>query len=69
VTDSALTQPWTVKKSYRRAENLPNVVRESVCADNNNVVTIGNEEYTVGTDGNLVPTRRGQPGPDLRYFR
>ena len=69
VTDNALTQPWTVKKSYRRGENLPNVVRESVCADNNNVVTIGNEEYNVGTDGNLVPTRRGQPGPDLRYFR
>jgi hypothetical protein len=69
VTDSALTQPWTVKKSYRRGENLPNVARESVCADNNNLVTIGNEEYTVGTDGILVPTRRGQPGPDLRYFR
>ena len=70
VIDSALMQPWTVKKSYPRGQNLPNVAKESVCADNNTgVVTIGNEEYTLGQDGNLMPIRRGQPAPDLRYFK
>ena len=70
VIDNSLTQPWTVKKSCRRGQNLPNVARESVCADNiTNVVTIGSEDYALGPDGNLMPSRRGQPAPDLRYFK
>jgi len=42
--------------------------RESVCADNITHVAIGEEMYVVGPDGNLAPTRPGQPAPDLRYF-
>jgi len=68
VTDNALTRPWTVTKTYRRDRTPILVHRESVCADNINHVAIGEEMYTVGADGNLMPTRPGQPPPDLRYF-
>jgi hypothetical protein len=42
--------------------------RETVCADHKNHVAIGEEMYVLGPDGNLAPTRPGQPAPDLRYF-
>jgi hypothetical protein len=29
---------------------------------------IGDKMYLLGPDGNLAPTRPGQPAPDLRYF-
>jgi hypothetical protein len=29
---------------------------------------IGNELYFKGADGTLLPTRKDQPPPDLRYF-
>jgi hypothetical protein len=33
------------------------------------LVKIGKETYFRGADGNLMPTRRGQPEPDLRHFQ
>jgi len=68
VTDSALTKPWTVTKSYRRDRTPVVSHRETVCADHSNHVAIGEEMYVIGPDGNLAPTRPGQPAPDLRYF-
>jgi hypothetical protein len=68
VTDSALTRPWTVTKTYRRDRTPVAMHRESVCADHSSHVAIGEEMYVVGPDGNLAPTRPGQPAPDLRYF-
>jgi hypothetical protein len=68
VTDDALTKPWTVTKTYRRDRTPIAMHRESVCADHSNHVAIGEEMYVVGPDGNLAPTRPGQPAPDLRYF-
>jgi hypothetical protein len=68
VTDGALTRPWTVTKTYRRDRTPIAMHRESVCADNSTHVAIGEEMYVVGPDGNLAPTRPGQPAPDLRYF-
>jgi hypothetical protein len=32
-------------------------------------VVIGNENYFLSADGLLMPTRKNQPPPDLRYFR
>jgi len=68
VTDSALTRPWTVTKTYRRDRTPVAMHRESVCADHSSHVAIGEEMYVVGPDDNLAPTRPGQPAPDLRYF-
>jgi hypothetical protein len=42
---------------------------EEVCAENNAHVSVGKEDYYVSSDGYLMPVRKGQPPPDLRYFK
>jgi hypothetical protein len=67
--DSALKHPWTVTKTYRRsASRQPIWWRESVCAESNPHVTIGHDDYFISADGYLMPVRKNQPAPDLRYF-
>ena len=68
VIDHALTKPWTVTKSYRRAPDREPRWREVVCAETNNHLAIGKQDYLVSPDGRLMPTRQDQPPPDLRYF-
>jgi hypothetical protein len=68
VFDRALTQPWTVDKTYRRGrDKYPNWSRTS-CLEGTGYVTIGKEFYLVGADGSLMPTRKGQLPPDTSYF-
>jgi hypothetical protein len=64
--DNALTRPWTVTKNYRR-ERKP-IWFEYVCAEGNHHVAIGKENYFISQDGYLMPTRKDQPAPDLKYF-
>jgi hypothetical protein len=65
-TDNALTRPWTVMKSYNR---LPKVIwSENNCTEGNDNIAIGNEVYLMSGDGYLMPIKKGQPPPDLRYF-
>ena len=64
--DNALTRPWTVTKNYRR-ERKP-IWFEYVCAEGNHHVAIGKENYYISQDGYLMPTRKNQPAPDLKYF-
>ena len=67
--DDAMTHPWTVKKRYlRNPKSRPHWI-EQVCAETNRHVRIGNEGYLLSADGLLMPVRKGQPPPDLRYFR
>ncbi len=67
--DHALTRPWTVTKDYRRAQtDGPIWWKETVCAENNVHVGIGNEIYFLSGDGLLMPAKKGQLPPDLRYF-
>lgn len=68
VVDHALTRPWTVTKNYRRAELARPVWRESSCADLNQHVRIGKESYMLSADGQLMPAKKDQAPPDLRYF-
>ncbi len=69
VIDNALTGPWIVDKSYRRDPNDKRPYwREVNCAENNNHVEIGKQNYMLSADGHLMPTKRDQPPPDLRYF-
>jgi hypothetical protein len=35
---------------------------------NNPHIRIGNEPYYLSADGKLMPSKKGQPPPDLRYF-
>jgi hypothetical protein len=68
VFDNALTRPWTVIKSYRREPKPQPFWREVNCAENNNHIQLGREGYMISADGHLMPTRKDQPAPDLRYF-
>ncbi len=68
--DNALTRPWVVMRTYRRtANNKPIWWREDVCAEGNNHVGIGKENYYLSGEGLLMPTKKDQPPPDLRYFK
>jgi hypothetical protein len=65
-TDNSLTQPWKVMKNYRR---LPDVVwGENNCIEGQTWVTIGAEVYYLSGDGTIMPTKKGQAPPDLKYF-
>ena len=65
--DNALTHPWTVTKTYRREKNP--IWFEYNCMENNRHVQIGKENYYVNMeDGNLMPVKKNQPPPDLKYF-
>jgi hypothetical protein len=64
--DHALTRPWTITRSYRRQRNP--VWVEHICLESNQYVFFGKETYFVGGDGHLMPTKKDQAPPDLRYF-
>ena len=70
VIDHALTRPWTVLKTYRRdpGNNQPYWI-EMTCAENNPHVIIGKEGYMLSADGFLMPAKKDQAPPDLRYFK
>jgi hypothetical protein len=65
-TDNALTRPWSVKKTYRREPKV--VWPENNCTEGNSDVVIGSENYLLSADGYLMPVKKDQPPPDLRYF-
>ncbi len=67
--DHAFTRPWTVLKTYRRLPGQFLDWPEDNCSTDNELIKIGKETYYRGADGNLMPTRKGQPPPDLRYFK
>ena len=64
--DNALTRPWSVKKTYRREPKV--VWPENNCTEGNNDVVIGSESYLLSADGYLMPVKKDQAPPDLRYF-
>jgi hypothetical protein len=69
VIDHALTRPWTVTRKYQRDPDPQPVWREVVCTENNQHVHIGHENYFIGADGFLMPAKKDQAPPDLKYFK
>jgi hypothetical protein len=68
--DNALTRPWVVMKNYRRVvTDKPIWWREENCTEGNNHVEIGGQNYFLSGDGLLMPAKKDQPPPDLRYFK
>jgi len=65
--DNALTRPWVVTKKYIRQVG-PVVWFEQNCSEDNHQVLIGKENYFLGGDGLLMPTKKNQAPPDLKYF-
>ena len=69
VIDHALTRPWTVTRTYVRNPDTQPDWGEFICAEGNDFVVIGGENYFLSADGLLMPTREGQRPPDERYFK
>jgi hypothetical protein len=64
--DNALTRPWTMTKHYNRVRNP--IWVEAICSENNDHIRIGDETYMRSADGLLMPAKKGQKPPDLKYF-
>jgi len=68
--DHALTRPWVVKKTFRRVvSDKPIWFAHSVCGEGNNHIGIGDEVYFRSAERMLMPAKKDQPPPDLRYFK
>jgi hypothetical protein len=69
VLDHALTRPWSVDKTYKRNPNpYPNFSRVS-CMEGTNQIVIDKENYFLSAEGLLMPAKKDQPPPDLKYFK
>jgi len=69
IIDHALTRPWTVDRRYVRSRNPRPNWPESYCTEGNENIVIGKENYRLSADGLLMPAKKDQVPPDLRYFR
>ena len=69
VIDHGLTHPWTVNKTYRRNANPRPIWIEYICAEGQQLVHIGDQGYMLSADGYLMPTKKDQAPPDLKYFK
>jgi hypothetical protein len=67
--DHALTWPWTVDKPFVRNPDPRPTWIEYYCALALVNVVIGSENYFLSADGLLMPAKKDQAPPDLRYFR
>jgi hypothetical protein len=64
--DHALAHPWTIDKAYRPVNRD---LVQNICNVGNMHVQIGNSSYFLSADGLLMPTKKDQPPPDLKYFK
>jgi len=69
VIDHALTRPWTVAKKYQREKVKFPIWPEDMCVEGSGLVYIGDDMYFLSADGDLMPSKKGQPAPDLTYFK
>ncbi len=67
--DHALTHPWTKNRVYKRNANPRPVWNEDACSADNYWVRIGDEAYFLSPDRKLMPLRKNQPPPDLKFFK
>jgi hypothetical protein len=56
-------------KNYRRDPDRYPTWSEENCGESNNHVTIADQDYMLSAEGLLMPTRKDQAPPDLRYFK
>ena len=62
------SKPFTANKKYARSKDGQPVWLEASCPDGNHHVLIGTENYFVSGDGYLMPAKKGQAPPNLKYF-
>ena len=57
-------------KTFRRDPKVKEPVWHSAaCAGDNSLVRIGEDAFFMSPDGYLMPIKKNQPPPDLRYFK
>jgi hypothetical protein len=67
--DHALTRPWSVDKTFRHSpEPYPAFSRVN-CTETTQQVVIGKDTFMLSADGLLMPSKKDQVPPDLRYFK
>jgi hypothetical protein len=69
VFDHALTRPWSVHKTFRRNPNPQPIWPDAICSKDNAIIVIGSENYFISADGLLMPAKKDQAPPDLKYFK
>jgi hypothetical protein len=65
--DNSLTRPWSVVKVFKRKTDV--WWNEDDCVEGQAHVTIGQQVYFLSADGTIMPMKRNQPPPDLKYFK
>jgi len=68
VIDHALARPWTTDKTFRRNAEARPEWPEHYCHVTNRNLVLGGEAYRLNEENLLVPTKKDQPPPDLRFF-
>jgi hypothetical protein len=69
IIDHAFTRPWTVDKRYvLNPDPRPDWI-EFYTTENNAQIKVGKENYFLSWDGHLMPAKKNQEPPDLRYFK
>jgi hypothetical protein len=60
-----------VDKKYVHSPNPRPRWNEASCSESmsNSMIAIGRESYYMSADGMLMPVRKDQRPPDLRYFK
>jgi hypothetical protein len=69
VVDHAMTRPYTKLQKAVRNPNPRPAWHSDVCSENNTHILIGKNEYYLSADGLLMPAKKDQGPPDLRYFK
>ena len=69
VIDHALTRPYTKIQKFTRNSNPRPAWHSDVCSQDNTWIKIGDEPYYLSADGKLMPSKKDQAPPDLKYFK
>ncbi|HEY7300622.1 MAG TPA: hypothetical protein VH684_22215 [Xanthobacteraceae bacterium] len=67
--DHALTRPWSVDKTFRLNPNPYPAWSRIVCTETTQQIVIGKQPYMLSAEGLLMPVKKDQAPPDLRYFK
>jgi hypothetical protein len=69
VIDHALSRPWSVDKTFKRNPDPRPGWARTACTEHNNQLVIAGEHYFLSADGLLMPAKKNQSPPDLRFFK
>jgi hypothetical protein len=59
---------WARLRTPRRQPESASEASHGDASEGNTCVTINKQVYYLAADGNLAPSKKDQPPPDLRYF-